>query len=161
MKELIYFTDHLGESRVDPKSLDKYKKVFELDGIIMRSELYESNALSDIKYFLSDGENTNTVLEELSQKVDRFVILNRRKKYGNYTIVTSTQFRSKKAIFKSRELYTESNDLICVQDLDLISEKPILLGTEKFMVDLNGEDFACFDYDVDGKFERLMGNDCV
>lgn len=153
----IFYTDSLDQRITKNERGDRYNKVFTENEVVQRIESYHQDALEDITYFLSENEQQGIVLSHLSQKATRFIILNRREKFGKYTVLKSKQFSSGKVTSKSQELFDENNLLICYQDLDPITETPILLKTEKDLHDENGETIAHFDYDADGQLRDLWG----
>lgn len=153
----IYYTDSLDQRISEDQLDDDYNKVFSENNVIQRIESYHHHVIEDITYFLSENEKIEIVLTELQQQAARFVILSRREQFGKNTIVKSTQFSAEKTLFNYQELFDENNQLICHQDLELITETPILLGTEKDLYDENGETIAHFDYDAEGNLRDLWG----
>ena len=158
MEEKIYFSDSYGKPISEQDSMNKFHKAYEENGVIRKIEAYEVNVLMDIEYFLDDNENTDTVLAKLTELVKRFVTLGRRKEYGKYTIVKSSQFSKGKVLFKACELVDENNNVICIQVLDWKTEEPILESTEKYIIDDKGYDIAFFNYNDEGKFKSLTGS---
>jgi len=139
------------------ESMDVFKKITTVDGIIKEIESYKNNKITDIEYYLDDGEDGTTVLGGLAILVSNSVSIFERETYLNYRIERIKVFFNNNLKFKSNLLFDSNNNLICDEEIDISTDQPIYNKTAKTLYDSNNENILGFDYNADGSIEKIWG----
>lgn len=118
------------------ENIESYKEIIinPSTNIIKEEKRFEKNILENISYYKDTNENESQIIDNLRSQSNHFCI-KRRENYGIYTIVYSKEYRSSDLYLTSCKLlydFSKSNNYICIQNIDNITELPIELEeTEK------------------------------
>ncbi|MBN2746084.1 MAG: hypothetical protein JXR34_05100 [Bacteroidales bacterium] len=155
----IYYENRYNVSITEQQlvSMDVFKKITTVDGIIKKIESYKNNIITGIEYYLDDGEDETTVLGGLVILVSNSVSIIERETYLNYRIERIKVFFNSSLKFKSNLLFDSNNNLVCEEEIDISTDQPIYNQTEKTLYDSNNEKILGFDYNADGSIEKIWG----
>lgn len=121
-------------------SLNEYYKVFTEDQVILKKEFYIDNILKHISHYKSSIESEDMIIELYSSS-DIFYSIIEKLDYGNYVIEIEKEYSGIKLKSHSRYLYNAINNLICQEDIDVLTGLPKFKETEKYFYDFEKDEY--------------------
>jgi hypothetical protein len=150
----ISFENNSGEPVTDNQALllDWYYKVYRDNGIKKKIECITDGQVTGVEYFKSPGESDAAIFEQLSPVTS--IEISEVKASGIYSVELTKKYLNGVLKLKTRSLYL-TEKVLCFQDLDLVTDQPILSSTDKYYYESNGEWKYHFDYDANGDVDRM------
>ena len=153
----IVFKDHLEMEIPEEEAglLEKYSKVFVMsDGMIRKEEFYGNNKLEHIHYYKDIAETE----EELRGKLIPYNVpfsIREREKYGDFIIINLISYTKDLIAAKWKFLADADDFIMCTQEIDMDSGKPIYEQTTKYIGEYSNDpdpNYCKFNYDSEGNF---------
>lgn len=141
--------------------LNEYVKKYLIDGIIKKEEIFRNQILKEIIYHKNSNENDQQIISELQVnnvyiEIKEHILLPPRK-----LIKTNVYSSDGTLTFKYNSLRDQNDDLICTENIDLSTGKPIYDETIKRYYDRNldpvDEVFECV-FKEDGTLDYIKYN---
>ncbi|KAF2517611.1 hypothetical protein EYY60_00335 [Flavobacterium zhairuonense] len=120
--------------------LNEYYKVFSENQIILKKEFYINNILKHISHYKNNIESEDDIIELYSSS-DTFYSIIEKLDFSNYSIEVYKEYSGIKLKSHSRDLYNNSNNLICQENIDLLTGLPKFEETEKYFYDFEKDDY--------------------
>jgi len=151
---ILYFDNNILITEQNALDLDSYYKVYTLpNGLVKKKERYNKRKLSTIDYYKDIDETEEQVKAFLMPLNISFSILE-REFYGKYLIVRGNHYqRGQAQTFSSTRSLFDEEDLICSEEIDLDSNKPLFQHTKKYLgkyLDERSVNYCEFYYHSDG-----------
>jgi hypothetical protein len=121
-------------------SLNEYYKVFTENQVILKKEFYIDNILKHISHYKNNIESEDLIIKLYSSS-DIFYSIIEKLDYGNYVVEIEKEYSGIKLTSHSRYLYDSSNNLICQENINLLTGLPKFKETEKYFYDFEKDDY--------------------
>jgi hypothetical protein len=154
----ISYTNQLDELITEQQIeyINKYHKIFSLNGVVKKSEVYSNKKLYTVIYHKDDGELDADIIGEFS---NLFLELREKESvFANYSIISVRYYKDGVLYNNGRELYDNNNNEICSQFYDLTTNEPLYEDTEKYLYDENNEKILRFEYNENGTLKCVWGD---
>lgn len=154
----ISYTNKLDELITEQQieHINKYHKIFSLNGVVKKSEVYYDKKLYEVIYHKDDGELDADILTEFN---NLFLELREKESVStNYSIISVRYYKDGVLLNHGRELYDNNNNEICSQFYDLTTNEPLYEDTEKNLYDENNEKILRFEYNENGTLKCVWGD---
>ena len=154
----ISYTNKLDELITEQQieHINKYHKIFSLNGVVKKSEEYNDKKLYEVIYHKDDGELDADILTEFN---NLFLELREKESVStNYSIISVRYYKDGVLLNHGRELYDNNNNEICSQFYDLTTNEPLYEDTEKNLYDENNEKILRFEYNENGTLKCVWGD---
>ncbi|MEO3404619.1 hypothetical protein AAFN85_12000 [Mucilaginibacter sp. CAU 1740] len=147
----------LGQEITEQQAMvnDWYEKVYSLNGVVKKKELYVDYELAKIEYYLELNETEEEAKAILSGYGVGYGIL-RNEQYGNYMISMRKGYVDNLLNNKSKILKDSHDHTVCVQGIDIETGTPDYKETIKYLGEYLGSnegDYCRFNYKEDGSFD--------
>ena len=135
--------------------------IYAVNGITKHTEEYRNNMLAYIEYYADDDENTEDILGRFAAASVTVNIIT-QSLVGQYRVHTMHEYRDGHQFGNgTRYVYNNFNQIICEQDFDVRTNKPVLESTEKYLYQNSTDtrhDFALgFQYNSNGRLDYVWG----
>jgi len=130
--------------------IDKYIKQIYINDVHVKDELYTSEGLKGVYYFVDSLLEISNILNEDNNASFLYTYFQ-----NGYKIVESLSYKESVLSYKVVTIYIGDND-ICTAKYDVLQNVPI--NIEKFLYDSNNELQYTFTYDTSGNCVMIYDN---
>ncbi|WP_337966063.1 hypothetical protein [uncultured Flavobacterium sp.] len=121
-------------------SLSEYYKVFSENEIILKKEFYIDHILKHISHYKNAEESENDIITIYSTS-NVFYSIIEKINLSNHVLEIHKEYSGTVLTSHSRYLYNNTNDLICIENIDLLTGLPKFKETEKYFYDFEKDDY--------------------
>lgn len=152
MATVVNYVNVFGETITleQAQLIDKYIKQIYINGVHLKDELYTSEGLKGVYYFVESLLEISNILNEDNNASFRYTYFQ-----NGYKVVESLSYKDIVLSNKVVTIYIGDND-ICTAIYDALQNIPI--NIEKFLYDCNNELQYTFTYDTNGNCDMIYDN---
>lgn len=154
----VKYTNYLDEpiTSLQLQALDRYNMKYYVDDLLKRIDHYRKNEIAGYTYYIENNENIADVFYQYPNSVIDIITTSI---FGMYRVEEANYYKNGVLKFYHKELYDKRDRCLCTHEYDILTTKPVLDKTEKYLFIEDSESPALgFNYNSDGTINSIWGD---